>query len=189
MHIEAIVIRKMPVREHDQWVVLYTREEGKIGAVARGSLRAHSKQSPALDEGNMIQCELVFGKSAPIITSAHTVRSWSTAKRSGVRWAAILFFLQVFDTVIYESQSDERLWGCLLQTIRDIDVSADGDAVRVFRMCQLRMLDVLGYGSGLVGTASEKVARSDIDDAFEQIAQRRLSSLDLFYSMASRRVL
>jgi len=187
MNIEAIIIRKIPVREHDQLVVFYSREEGKMTAVARGSLRLHSKQALALDEGNDVRCELVNGKAGPIMTGAQAVRSYSSAKSSPVRWAAVQFFLQAIDTLVFEEQPDVPLWDCMTSMLAQLDACSDGDVLAVFRRCQGQLLETLGYGGQQSATtASSYINRSAMDEQFEAIAQRRLTSLDLFYDVAAR---
>ncbi len=187
MNIEATVIRKMPIREHDQLVVLYSREVGKMTAAARGSLRIHSKQALALDEGNLIHCELVDGKAGPIMTGAQAVRSYSSAKSSVLRWAAAQFFLQTIDALVYDEQPDVLLWSCLTDTLTRLDEAADGDALSVFRRCQGSLLEVLGYGArNETAVASVRIHRGAMDEQFEVIAQRRLTALDLFYDVAAR---
>jgi DNA repair protein RecO (recombination protein O) len=187
VNIEAIVIRKIPVREHDQLVVLYSKEFGKMSAAARGSLRVHSKQALALDEGNLIHCELVSGKASPIMTGAQAARSFSGAKGSPIRWAATQFFLQTIDAVVFDEQSDPLLWSCLQAALMRLDASSDADALAVFRRCQGDVLAALGYGAqSEAAMSSTTVSRGAMDEQFEAIAQRRLSSLDLFYDMAAR---
>lgn len=175
MHIEAVVIKKVPLREHDQLVVLYSRTAGKLAAVAKGSLRPHSKQALAIDEANLVQCELVAGKHGMIMTGAQSVRAYANVKSSFVRWAAAQFFLQAIDVLVYDAQPDERLWECLTGALAQLDVASDDAAVAVFRRCQHRLLETLGYG-----TCPEPA----LDETFEQLAQRRLSALALLQDVA-----
>lgn len=184
MHIEAIVIRKRPVREHDQFVILYSRELGKVGALAKGSLRGHSKQAHAIDEGSMVRCELVEGKSAPIMTGAQSVRSLSGAKRSAITWAATQFFLQAVDTVVFDAQPDEVLWVCLNRVLSDLDVAASDDLLDVYRGGQRALLSALGYGVPPEHPGN-RWTRCGLDEQFEAVAQRRLSSIDLLYDVAA----
>ncbi|MEK9209067.1 MAG: DNA repair protein RecO, partial [Patescibacteria group bacterium] len=187
MNIEAVVIRKVPVREHDQLAVLYSREAGKMTAAARGSLRMHSKQALALDEGNLIHCELVNGKAGPIMTGAQAVRSYSGAKSSSIRWAAVQFFLQTIDTLVYDAQPDEHLWSCLTGILTQLDETTDDTALTVFRRCQGLLLETLGYGVQHPSAfASAGMNRGAMDEQFEAIAQRRLTALDLFYDVVGR---
>lgn len=183
MHVEALVIKKTPMREHDQLVVLYCRELGKIAASAKSILKPHSVQALQLDEGNRIICELVPGKGGPIITGAQAVRCFSSAKTSSLRWAAAQFFLQVIDTVVYDDQEDPALFACLDQTLGALDAAGDHEALGIFRQQQVALLAVLGYGQQSIPSGT---GRTELDDRYEQIAQRRLGTLTMFYDMLSQ---
>jgi DNA repair protein RecO (recombination protein O) len=178
MLIEAIVIKRVSLREHDQLVTLYSRELGKISAVAKSALKPHSVQALQLDAGNTIHCELVDGRGGPIITGAQAFRCLSSAKASVLRWAAAQFFLQVIDTVVYDHQQDQALFTCLTETLSALDTAPDDQVLSVYRRQQEEMLQVLGYG---------RPSRTEIDNAYERIAQRRLPSLALVYELAGRR--
>jgi len=183
MHIEAIVIRKRPVREHDQLVVLYSRELGKLQAVAKSSLRGHSRQALALDEGSIIRCELVDGKTGHIMTGAQSLQSLSNAKRSPIPWTAVQFFLQATDVLVYDAQPDEALWACLYETLLALNRTGDDGVLEEYRAGQRRLLGVLGYGAH--AAVQTQRGRSVLDEQFESIAQRRLSAIDLFYDVAA----
>lgn len=176
MHLEAFVVTKAAVREHDQLVTLYCRELGKTTAIAKSILKSHSVQALQLDNGNLIRCELVPGKGMPIITGAQSVRCFSSAKSSSVRNAAMQFFLQVIDAVVFDHQEDEELFGALGATLDELDRISDNQTMEVFRRRQSELLAVLGYGS-------QDTAGRELDDAYERIAQRRLATLTLFYDM------
>lgn len=178
MNIEAIVIRTMPIREHDQLAVLYSKELGKCAAIAKGSLRAHSKQALALDEGNVIRGELVSGRAGFVMTGAQAMRSFAGAKCLPKRWAAAQFFLQVVDVLVYDHQPDDALWECLHETLVRIDDVAEADILSLFRDRQRALLAVLGYGT---------CPQTALDGTFEQLAQRQLASLALFSDVAMRR--
>lgn len=188
MIIEAVVVKKLPLREHDQLVVLYSKEAGKLSAVAKSSLRAHSKQGLALDEGNLIQCELVSGKAGYVMAGAQAIQAFHQWKSSPIRWAAMQFFLQVIDVIVYDGQSDPRLWVWLTETLARLENANDDDAVAAFRSCQTSLLATLGYGRP---DADEMLlvcaSRTAIDERFECIAQRHLAALDLFYDIAAQR--
>lgn len=188
MLVEAIVVRKTFAREHDRLVTLYCREMGKTHAVAKSVLKAHSVQALQLDEGNLVRCELVAGRGGtPIVTGAQSVRCLSRAKSSPVRWAACQFFLQVIDTLVYDHQQDEALWQCLLAALSDLDAASDDAVLTVFRARQDDLLQALGYGRAVPHTTvSARPGRTETDDTYERIAQRRLATLDLFYELVNR---
>ncbi len=178
MNIEAIVIKKVPLREHDQLVVLYSRELGKCSAIAKGSLRAHSKQALALDEGNRMHCELVPGRSGFIMTGAQALRAYADAKRSLVRWSAMQFFLQAIDLLVFDEQAESALWSCLCAACEQVNTASDDDMPSVFHMHQRALLSVLGYGA---------CPEPMLDATFENVAQRKFLTLQLFRGVVSGR--
>ena len=181
---EAIVIKKTPTREHDLLVTLYSRESGKLNALAKGAMRSSSIQALQLDPGNQIRCDLVAGRSGmPIITGAQSGKCLSRAKASPPIWAAVQFFLQVIDVAVFDQERDEGLWDCLNGILLGLEDAKPADLLHSFRKHQLSLLSVLGYG-GTAVTAGRSVGRTEIDDRFEQIANRKLQSLDLFYELA-----
>jgi recombinational DNA repair protein (RecF pathway) len=171
----------MPLREHDQLVVLYGQETGRMAAIAKSSLRAASRQALAIDEGNMISCALAPGRAAlPILTGAQAQRCWSSAKADPLAWAVAQFFLQAIDAIVYDAQPDAELWGALTGTLDALDRGAA--PLEALRMGQAAILEVLGYGRR--DPAPSVAVPCDADMEFDRIAQRHLSALDLVYSLA-----
>ena len=185
MHIEAIVIRKRPIREHDQMVVLYSRELGKITAIAKGSLRPQSRQALAIDEASHIACELVDGRSGAIMTSAQSMHALSSAKQHPTSWAAVQVFLQAIDLLVFEAQPDEPLWRSLIEILDELDAASSQGVLAVYRSGQQKLLHALGYGQHSILQQSVQWVRTSLDEQFETLAQRRLSSIDLFYDVAA----
>ncbi len=185
MHIEAIVIRKQPIREYDQFVVLYSRELGKVSALAKGSLRPQSRQALSLDEGSRVQCELVEGRISPIMTGTQAITSLSGAKRDSRTWAAAQVFLQAVDTVVFDAQPDQELWDCLVSILDKLNSVAPSEVLTVYREGQEKLLRALGYGQHQHHLASARWTRTTLDEQFEVIAQRRLSSIDFLYDVAA----
>jgi recombinational DNA repair protein (RecF pathway) len=184
MHIEAVVIRKTPAREHDQLLTLYGRQTGKLTAIARGSLRANSRQAPALDEANLITGELVAGRGAAILIGAQASRCFAGVKRAPLRWAAVQFFLQVVDTAVYDEQPDEQVWNALTGAIGALETVPGENILREFRRWQDALLTVLGYGrQDPAATLSVRAIRTPMDETYERIAQRRLGTIDFFYHL------
>jgi DNA repair protein RecO len=181
MNLSAIVIRRMPLREHDQLVVLYGQSTGRLAAVAKGSLRQGSRQAPALDEGNIVSCELVPGRTdLSIMTGSQAQRCWAQAKSSAASWAVAQFFLQAVDSIVYDAQPDPGLWTVLTSVLDELDSGAD--PLTVLRRGQADMLEALGYGRRPV--PRPVAVRDGLDDEFDRIAQRHLTALDLVYHLA-----
>ncbi|HXK37352.1 MAG TPA: DNA repair protein RecO [Candidatus Paceibacterota bacterium] len=182
---EAVVIRTLPLREYDRLAVLYSRDLGRTAAIARGALRPTSRQGIALDDGNLIRCHLVPGRTGiALMTGAQAQRSWANCKRVPLAWAIASFFLEVVDAVVYDGQPDEALWDTLTSILADLDAGSD-EPLATLRRGQVQLLEVLGYGARPFPAAV--AARSPLDDQFEWIAQRQLDSIGLMYQVAASR--
>jgi DNA repair protein RecO (recombination protein O) len=181
---EAIVIRTIPLREHDRLVVLYCRDQGRMMAIAKGALRATSRQAVALDDGNLIRCKLVLGRTGtPIITGAQVQHAWPVAKHTAASWAIASFFLEVIDAAVYDGQPDAALWDALTASLVAVDEGTE-EPLAVLRRGQVQLLAALGYGTHPLPSGT---ARTPLDDRFEHIIQRRLGSLGLVYQLANGR--
>ena len=182
---EAVVIRTLPLREYDRLVVLYSRELGRTAAIAKGALRTTSRQGIALDDGNIIRCHLVPGRTGlALMTGAQAQRSWANCKQSPAAWAVASFFLEVIDAVVYDGQPDEALWDALVSILGSLDAGTE-EPLAILRRGQVRLLEVLGYGTHPMPIVA--AVRSSLDDQFERIAQRQLDSIGLMYQVASSR--
>ncbi len=180
---EAVVIKKIPAREHDLLVTLYTRESGKLSALAKGALRGSSVQALQIDPGNIIHCELVPGRAGmPIMTGAQAVRCFSRSKSTAASLAAVQFFLQVMDAAVFDQERDDRLWDCLNGILAGLESAPAEGLLPVFRHHQAELLTVLGYGP--VPADGGAHGRTELDDSFERLAERKLPALDLFYELA-----
>jgi len=110
MRHQAIIIKKQPLRESDELVMCYTREQGKQRYIAKSSVLASSKQGGHLDVLNHIEFNTIQGKHFDIIASAHAINTFSVVKSSLPALAKAFFILECFDKLVYENERDEKLW-------------------------------------------------------------------------------
>lgn len=145
MRTKAIVIKKNGANEFDQMVTCYSQDFGGMRAIARGSLRPSSVQSLHLDVLNLIEFEVIHGRTYPIISSAESLNTYSELKNSLPRVAAASFFLEVLDRIMYENEKDDQLWDFLTGMLEDFRAAPPARLAEIFRSQQRKFLDVLGY--------------------------------------------
>lgn len=178
---KAIILKKQPTREHDLLVTCYTDQLGKVTAVAKSALKPGSTQGMHLDAFNLVEFDLVSGRSAPIIVSAQSHRTHVNLKRSLPGLAASAFLSETMDKLVYEYQPDERLWTLAVQFLEDLD--AGRVTLRTFRERQGELLNVLGYlPEGGLAVPGGPVF-SALDARFQELAGARFSSLPFLYSV------
>lgn len=176
--IEACVLSARPFREHDQRVVLMTRSLGKVSAVARGSLRPHSRQARALDVGNMLMCQLVWGKSPlPLVIGAQAQECWSDVKGTLVGLAALGSVVALADALSIEGDLDGQMWQWMHESLQALSSVSPEEYLAVVRARQGALVELLGYGARPMVQLS--ASRTSLDDVCDGIAQRRIGALDV----------
>jgi DNA repair protein RecO (recombination protein O) len=71
--VEAFVLRLRPLGEADRILTLFSRERGKLHAVAKGSRKTQSRFGARLDFFNRVSLVLHAGRNLDVITGAQTV--------------------------------------------------------------------------------------------------------------------
>lgn len=141
----AIIIKKQHTNEYDLLVTCYTKERGKLTAIAKSALKHSSTQAMHLDPLNIVEFELVEGRSYPIITSAQSERVFGHIKSSPLITAMANFFTEIIDRIVFDNERDDELWDVLESALTELDASGNKQIFEIFRRKQFELLDVLGY--------------------------------------------
>ena len=171
MRTKAIIIKKQPTNEYDELITCYTQEFGKLTAVAKSVLKGSSMQAMHLDNFNLVDFELINGRSIPIIAAAQSENSFRNIKSSLPTLAVAQFFMDVLDKMVFDLQKDESLWEFMIDVLEKLDSRVKPEtALTFFRQQQFYLLGVMCYHSG-----------DDLDRDFEYALGTRLRSLDFIY--------
>lgn len=142
----AIIIKKQHTNEYDLLVTCYTKERGKLTAIAKSALKHSSTQAMHLDPLNIVEFELVEGHSYPIITSAQSEHAYLNIKSSPLATVMANFFTEVIDRVVFDNERDDELWNVLGSALEELNASRRRSQMfEIFRRKQFELLDTLGY--------------------------------------------
>ena len=144
---QGIVIKKTDTGEHNQLVTLYTKEFGKVTAVAKSLKKNTSKQAGHLDILNLANFIFVSGKNYPIITSAQSLETFNGIKASLAKSFLAFFFLEALDNLVYENDKDPALWDFLNSKLEELDKleTLNGNFNLFFSGLKDGLSGVLGY--------------------------------------------
>lgn len=130
MRTQAIIIKKVPIKEYDELVICYTKDAGKQTFRAKSVRRPTSKQAGHLDILNLSDFSLVYpgwtgdpkginkiSSNHPIITSAYTLNPWLNLKASLPALGAAYFLLECFDKLVFDGELDHELWNFLFKKL------------------------------------------------------------------------
>jgi len=152
MRTQAIILKKIPIREYDELVVCYTKDSGKQVYQAKSILRPSSKQAGHLDILNLVDFSLVQKNSHPIITSSYCLDTFRNLKSSLPALAAAYFLLECFDKLVFEGEPDPKLWDFLHSRLCEYNQLARkgrADWPMIIKLTREDLLKVMGYDSTL----------------------------------------
>lgn len=184
MRTKAIIIKKQNTNEYDQFVVCYTQEFGKLTAIAKSVLKPTSVQAMHLDTFNLVEFELIQGRSLSIITGAQADNSYRELKNSIPSLAIAHFFSEIIDKMVPELEKDERLWDFMVDLLDKLNRFEP--SLTFLRQKQFVLLGLLGYSPEVAVSVSFDLSHlgpTSLDDTFEYNAGFRLKSLKFLHSV------
>lgn len=148
---KAIVLKRQDIRENDSLVLFYTKEQGKISLIARGTKKPGSKLAGHLEPLNFIDLMVVPGKSYSYVGGIKAEKSFFNLREdlSSLKWAfaGINSFLRL---VSAEGEKDERLFPLLYNYLNILDELAKEDLAKKegeisYAVFIFRLLTIIGY--------------------------------------------
>lgn len=111
---QALVLKRSNVGEADRIVTLFTQEQGKISAVAKGARQIKSTKRAYLEPGNHIKCSLVTTKGLPILTQATLISDATEVRTNLTRMRQMLQLLEITDKLFVEEHDETLLFDDIL---------------------------------------------------------------------------
>jgi DNA repair protein RecO (recombination protein O) len=140
---DALVLRRIPFGETDRILVLFTRERGKLSAIAKGARRPLSKIGGGSEPFSQSTVQLAVGQNLDVLTQCRVERSFPGLRRDVVKVAYGTYMLELADAGIAERQPQPELWDLLVATLTLLEEASSPDVlVRAF---ELGAMSILGY--------------------------------------------
>lgn len=148
LRVEAVVLRHSDWGEADRLLVLFTREQGKLRAVAKGARRVRSRKAGHLEPFTRVTLMLARGRDLWIVTQADTVDAYLPLREDLERIAHASYVLELLDRFTYEEGANRPLYQLLIETLARL--AALEDPFLALRYYEIRLLDLLGFRPQLV---------------------------------------
>lgn len=139
---EGLVLKHQPLGEADLLVTCYTREEGKLRAVARGARRPTSHLVGHLEPLTRVSLSLARRRSLDLVTQAQVVQSFASVKGNLSAVAKGLYVAELVGGFGVEASANPALFHLALETLDGIGAQPDSDLP--LRSFELRLLAVSG---------------------------------------------
>jgi DNA repair protein RecO (recombination protein O) len=141
--VEAVVLKRLALGETDRVVTLFTRDRGKLSAVAKGARGPRSRLGGATEPFTYFHGLLAQGQNLDVLTQAEVQESFPGIRKDLVRVGYASYFLEIVDSGIEERQPMPELWELLVAALGTLDAAETPDALA--RAFELHALRVLGY--------------------------------------------
>jgi DNA repair protein RecO (recombination protein O) len=140
---EAVVLRHTDMGEADRLLWLFTRELGKVRAIAKGVRKLRSRKAGHLEPFTRSSLRLARGRDLWIVTQAETVDAYLPIREDLLRIGYAGYVVELLDRFTYEEGENISLYNLLIETLSRL--SQDTDPLIAVRYYEIRLLDLLGF--------------------------------------------
>ena len=145
LKVEAIVLRHSDWGEADRLLWLYSREQGKLTAIAKGVRKLHSRKAGHLEPFMRVSLLLARGHDLWIVTQAEAVEAYLPLRESLVRTGQAAYVIELLDRFTYEEGANRQLYQLLADTLQRLAQEPDAAIFTVLHYYEMRLLDLVGY--------------------------------------------
>lgn len=145
LNVHAIVLRSEKFGEKDKRLSLYTREQGRLWALAKGAGRPGAKLGPATEPGVEAGFRLWMGAGKPVarVTGGGVAASFAGLRRGWSRLGTALFLCEWTDRLTPLHQPHPEKYDLLRQALSALETGPETE-IRLAFLAQF--LAQAGYG-------------------------------------------
>jgi DNA repair protein RecO (recombination protein O) len=140
---EGLILRRIDFGEADRLLTLYTREHGKIRAIAKGARKPQSRKTGHVELFMRTRFLVAKGKSLDIITQAELVETYPPLRNDLVRATYASYAVELLDRLTPEDDPHPEIFNLLANAFGWF--SGDGELHLAARYYELRLLSLVGY--------------------------------------------
>jgi len=146
MNIKArgVILKEQDFKEADKILTIYTKELGKITALAKGVRKTKSKLAGNLQQFSEIELYLAPGKSFYIVCGAETKERFLNIKKDLSKIADAFYISELVDKFTTDGQSNVKIFQLLYYAFSRFDKNTKNKDLFLAAF-ELKLLEYLGY--------------------------------------------
>ena len=150
---KALVLREVKYKEADRILTLFTSDNGKITAKARGALRKGSRTAAATQQLSWSDMILFFNKGKWTVNEASVIEAFDGLKADIVSFALGSYFAECVEALSVEDQKDGELLSLALNSLYALSRKLH-DPRKIKAAFELRLMSLSGYHPSVERCAS-----------------------------------
>ncbi|MGA7826773.1 MAG: DNA repair protein RecO [Geobacteraceae bacterium] len=140
---EAVVLAAMDYGETDRIVTLFTREHGKVRAIARHGKKSVKRFSGALEVYARLRLQLVLKEGLSSLRNSDIITVFPHIRNDLLKISYAGYACEVIDRLLPEAMCNPRLFRLLVSYLEQLDgAPSNADDRRFF---EINLLNILGY--------------------------------------------
>ena len=139
----AVVLKRMDLGEADRILTLYTRDQGKLRAVAKGVRKTTSRSAGHLELFTLTDVLLAVGRELDVVSQAETIQAFRRVREDVLLTAHAYYLAELTDLLTEDRMESRAVFEVLVNGFRDLGHAPDARLVLI--AFQLRLLQALGY--------------------------------------------
>ena len=143
---EALTLKKSSVGEADLVVTLFTKDRGKLRAVAKGARRTSSKLMGHFEPLTHVRLSLAQGRNLDYVTQAQVIESFADLKQDLGAITKGLYVAELVDGFGSEASSNQPLYQLAVEILKSLEnsVEQDTESEWALRYFEVHLLQVSG---------------------------------------------
>src|SRR5260370_15324919 len=125
----AIVLKRISVGETDRILTLFTREHGKLSAIAKGARRELSRLAAATEPFTYSRVLLAVGQNLDVLTQGEVQEAFHVVRNDLTKISYASYFAELVNATIEERQPNPELFDLLLWCLTLLEQAALPDLV------------------------------------------------------------
>jgi DNA repair protein RecO (recombination protein O) len=167
----AITLLRRDFKENDEAISFYTKEIGKVDAIARGVKKIISKNTSSLEPFSLLDIELVKGKDTTYVTKAVVLENFSGIRNNLDSLVAGNFVLKNLEISTKVGQKDEKIFLLTYRFLKILNNSVPSSLL--FPAYLLQLWSELGFTPDFSGCRVCNV-KSDEKEYFFDTSQGKI---------------
>jgi len=140
---EAVVLRRANFGEADRLLTLYSREYGKIKAIAKGARKPQSRKTGHVELFMRSRFFIAKGRNLDIITQAESIESYVALRSDLVRTTYASYAVELLDRFTVEEDKHTGIYDLLVNALGWFATA--GSLLLTARYYELRLLALTGF--------------------------------------------
>lgn len=143
IRVDGVIIRHSEFAETDRLLTIFTREAGKVRAIAKGVRKARSRKAGHIEPFTRANIQLARGRDLFILTQVESIDGYPALREDLVLLGYASYVIELIDRSTTDVEENRSLYNLLIQTLSRLNRGDNPNlATRYF---EIRLLDYIGF--------------------------------------------